>query len=150
MRPVASDSACFVVWVCCTHGWVLQKCLNQSTRLLGGTDSREPGNAVLISRAEVQLKFLIAINLVIEKNRKVKTRQYVSILLSKAQFISLKSRNLILECSLKWWLWGYCHYRPNQLFQHASLLTLAGKSAALVLLTMSRLRKNTFCRCTHD
>jgi len=46
---------------------------------------------------------------------------------SKAQFISLKSRNLMLECNLKCWLRRYFHYRPNQLFRHTSLLTLAGE-----------------------
>jgi len=64
---------------------------------------------------------------------------------SKAQFISLKSRNLILECNLKCSLLGYCHYRPNQLFKHTSLLTLAGERISksnTALPLHPRLKKN--------
>ena len=68
-------------------------------------------NLKLIFRAAVRLKFLIATNLAINKiilvnltiNRKVKPDDMYQ-LSSKAQFISLKSRNLILECNLKCWL----------------------------------------------
>jgi len=64
---------------------------------------------MVMTRAAVRLKFLISINLAIEKlisvnltiNRKVKPDNIYQ-LSSKAQFISLKSRNLglILECNL--------------------------------------------------
>jgi len=61
-------------------------------------------NLKLIFRAAVRLKFLIATNLAINKiilvnltiNRKVKPDNMCQ-LSSKAQFISLKSRNLILD-----------------------------------------------------
>jgi len=98
-------------------------CIGAGLRLQGGSGKRDHrlmtlllSNLKLIFRAAVRLKFLIATNLAIHKiilvnltiNRKVKPDNMYQ-LSSKAQFISIKSRNLILECNLKCWLRGYCH-----------------------------------------
>jgi len=60
------------------------------------------------TRAAVRLKFLIAINRAIKKiiainliiNRKVKNRQYVSVIIQSTVHFTQKSCNLILECNL--------------------------------------------------
>jgi len=53
---------------------------------------------------------------------------------SKAQFISLKSRNLILECNAGFEVTAFTG--PTS-YLSTSLLTLAGERAAQVLLTIS-------------